>query len=65
MESKEWNKQTKSRTRSKNTEKPMVVRGLGGDGLDKMGKGKWEVQASSYGINKSWEWEIQHMEYSR
>ena len=27
----------------------------GDEWLGKMGEGEWEIQTSSYGINKSWE----------
>lgn len=32
----------------------MVTRAEDGWGMSKMGKGEWEVMASSYRINKSW-----------
>ena len=34
----------------------LVVTRVGGGvpGMGKMGKGEWEVQDSSYGMNKSW-----------
>jgi len=32
---------------------------------DKMGEGECEVQTFSYGMKKSWEWEILRMEYSQ
>ena len=32
--------------------------------MGKMGEGDWEVQASSYGMNKSQGWKVQHREYS-
>lgn len=31
----------------------MVARGKGGEGMDKMDKGLWEIQSSSYGMNNS------------
>ena len=48
------NKQTKSRIRPINIEnKLMVVRGEVSGGFDRMGEGRWEIQASNYGMNKS------------
>ena len=50
------NKPTKSRNRSINTEnKLMVASGDGSGGMGKIDKGEWEIQPSSYGINKSQE----------
>ena len=50
------NKQTKSRIRSINTEKKlMVARGKDAEELGKMSEGEWKIQISTYGINKSWE----------
>jgi len=34
-------------------------------GLGQVAEGEWEVQTSSYGMNKSWEEKIQHKEYSQ
>ena len=45
------NEQTKSRIGTTNTKNKL--RG-GGGGLGKMGKGEKELQASSYGMSKSW-----------
>ena len=51
---KQMKKQTKSRIRAINTEnKLMVPGGIRGGGMGKVSKGKWEIQASSYGMNKS------------
>ena len=48
------NKQTKSRIRPiKAGNKLMVARGKGEMG--EIGEGEWEIQASSYGMNKSQE----------
>jgi len=33
----------------------MVSDGKTGWGLGEIGEGEWEIQASTYGINKSWE----------
>ena len=33
----------------------MAARGEVGEGMSKMGEGEWEIQASSYGVNKLWE----------
>ena len=35
--------------------KLMVTRGKAGVGMGKMGEGEWEIQAFSYGMNKSQE----------
>ena len=35
--------------------KLMVAKGKGSGGMDKVGEGEWEIQSSSYGINKSQE----------
>ena len=37
----------------------------GGWGIGKTGEGEWEIQASGYGMNKSWEWKVQHREYTQ
>ena len=45
----------KSRMKPINTENTlMVARGEVGGGMGKMGEGEWGIQASSYGIHKSW-----------
>ena len=51
------NKQkTKSKNRPINTENTrMVARGEGGGGMSEVGEGEWEIQASTYGKNNSWE----------
>ena len=60
------NKQTKSRNRSINAEnKLMVVREEEGGGMGKIGEGEWEIQASTYGMTKSWGYKAQHREYSQ
>ena len=41
--------------KSKKQTKTQVKKHGQDGGMGKMGKGKWEVQASSYGMNKSWE----------
>ena len=33
------------------------------EGMGKMGAGEWEVQASSYGMNMSQGYKLQHREY--
>ena len=43
----------------------MVARGEEGRGLEKMTKRGREIQASSYGMSKSWEYKAQHKEYSQ
>jgi len=50
-----WNlkNKTNGRNRSISTEnKLMVDRGEEDEGIDKTGKWEWEIQASSYGMNK-------------
>ena len=50
------NKQTKRRTGPVNGENKLVVAGGEGDrGLGKTDEEVWEVQTSSYEVNKSWE----------
>ena len=46
------NKQAKGRIRLIEN-KLMVARGQGAGGMNNMGKEEWEIQASSYGMNKS------------
>ena len=36
-----------------------------GGGMGEMGEGDWEIQASSYGMKKSWEQKARHREYSQ
>ena len=56
IKTKQMNKQTKGRIRTINTENKLIVsRKQGVGGIRKMGEGEWEIQASSYGINKSQE----------
>ena len=51
---KQINEQIKSRKRPINTEnKLMFARGKGGKWMGKMREGEWEIQASSYAMNKS------------
>ena len=33
-------------------------------GMGEMSEGEWKKQVSSYGMSKSWEYKIQHREYS-
>lgn len=56
MESKKQNIQTtiKKKKTHKSEKKWIVARREGTGGLDKIGEGKWEVQASCYGMTKSW-----------
>ena len=54
------NKQTKSRIRPTNIENKQ--RGRSG-GMGKMNEGEWDIQASSYGMDKSQR--IQHGAYSQ
>ena len=49
------NEQTKSRIIPVNTEDKFMVARRKGQRIGKMNKGEWEIQASSYGMNKSWE----------
>ena len=47
------NKQIKSRSRPINTEDKQGCQRGGGEEVSKVGEREWEVQASSYGMNKS------------
>ena len=50
-----WNlKKQLSGNRSINTENKLLVATVGDRGIGKMGEGEWEIQASSYGVTKSW-----------
>ena len=52
----DFSKQTKIRDRTINTKNQLkIVRGERSGEMRKMGEGEWEIQASSYRINKSWE----------
>ena len=54
MDSAEINEQTK--TRPINMENKLVVaEGRELRGMGKTGEEEWEIQASSYGVNESWE----------
>ena len=45
--------------------KLMVARGKRGGRMGNIGEGEWEIQPSSYGINKSWEQKAQPKECSQ
>ena len=53
LRKKQTNKYTKSRNRCRNTENNLMVARSVGLGVGKMDEGEWEVQASSYVMNKS------------
>ena len=58
MESKkeQASKATKDRNRPINAENKLIVaRGVGNEEMDKMGRVEWEIQASSFGMNKTQE----------
>jgi len=66
LKTKQMKKQTKSRITPINTEnKLMVALGKGNGGMGKMCEGEWEIQASRYGMNTSWEQKVQCREYSQ
>ena len=43
----------------------MVAREEGDEDFGKMGEGKMEIQAFSYRMSTSWEWQAEHKEYSQ
>ena len=59
------NKQTNTQQNQAYKYRDQTEDGWGGAEGGKTGVGDWEIWASSYGKNKSWESKVQHREYSQ
>lgn len=64
---KQMNKQTHERQYQTYKYREQIVgcQRRGREGVGKVGEGKWEIQVSSHGMNKSWGQKVQHREYNQ